>query len=185
MCFVWGVVAILNFLGRRRAVNALLAELDKKLRHAFGAIREEMDEHRQSINENTEELQEHGKALDELEQKLDALSEQLGKLSASLDELKRRPANSFTLSTDEQKVFLVLYATEHSPLNPSGIMLRTKLSSLAVKAAIFSLINKGIPIVEKAIDGQSYFSLDKKFRERQAKEKIVSVDEGLIQEIKL
>jgi hypothetical protein len=54
--------------------------------------------------------------------------------------------------------------------------MRTGLTELAVKAHIFAMINKGIPILERQIDGQSFFRLDKKFKELQAKENILKID---------
>ena len=156
-----------------------LREIDASVRSAFKAVREEMDDHLTSINENTEELASQETHIDELESKFDKLKEQLDDIQMMLSKVLAKN-KEFTLSDSEKSVFMVLYAVEQTPLSFGDVAIRTGLTELAIKAHIFSMINKGIPILEREIDGQSFFRLDKKFKELQAKENVLGIDMDLI-----
>lgn len=154
--------------------DSKLKEIEVNLRNSFRAIRNEMDDHLTSINENTEELHEHSARFDELESKLDKLQEKFDEIHMMLSRMTKQ--GEVSLSETEKNVFMVLYSIEQTPLSYTDISMRTGLTELAVKAHIFSMINKGIPILERTIDGQSFFRLDKKFKELQAKENILKID---------
>ncbi|MEK6886927.1 MAG: hypothetical protein AABW88_03775 [Nanoarchaeota archaeon] len=133
-----------------------------------------MDDHLTSINDNTEELQEHSTHLEDLESKFEKLQERFDEIHMMLSRMTKQ--GEVSLSETEKNVFMVLYSIEQTPLSYTDISMRTGLTELAVKAHIFSIINKGIPILERQIDGQSFFRLDKKFKELQAKENILKID---------
>ena len=151
-----------------------LKEIENSVKSAFRAVKEEMDDHLTSINENTNELQEQSSHIDELESKFDKLQERFDELHMMISRMTKQ--GEVTLSETERNVFMVLYSIEQTPLSYTDISMRTGLTELAVKAHIFSMINKGIPILERTIDGQSFFRLDKKFKELQAKENVLKID---------
>lgn len=151
-----------------------LEEIDKKIKSAFNSVKEEMDDHLTAINENTEELQEHKTHFSELELRFEKLQEKVDDIHMMLAELTAKE-RGFSLTDSEKSVFMVLYSIEQTPLSYSDIAIRTGLTELAVKAHIYSMISKGIPITERQIDGQSFFRLDKKFKELQAKENILKI----------
>ena len=150
-----------------------LNEFDKTIRSAFKAVKQEMDDHLSAINENTEEMQDHLIHLEELEQKFEKLQEKIDEIHVMLSRITRD--GEYSLSDSEKKVFMVLYSVEQTPLSYADISMRTGLTELAVKAHIFSMINKGIPILERQIDAQSFFRLDKTFKDLQAKENVLNI----------
>lgn len=154
---------------------APLKEMDKQVRAAFSAVREEMNDHLDSINASTVELQDHSAGLADLEVKFEKLKEQMDNIQIMLSNILAEK-KQFKLSESEQSVFMVLYAVEQTPLSYADISMRTGLTELTVKAHVFSMINKGIPIIERQIDGQSFFRLDKKFKELQAKENVLNIE---------
>lgn len=151
-----------------------LDEFDKKIKAAFNSVREEMNDHLDSINQNTEEMQEQENRIIELEERFDKLKEQLDEMHMMLSKVLSQ--KDISLNDSEKNVFMVLYAIEQTPLSYADISMRTGLTELAVKAHIFSMINKGIPIIEREIDGQSFFRLDRKFKELQAKENVLKIE---------
>ncbi|HIH39747.1 TPA: hypothetical protein HA219_03440 [Candidatus Woesearchaeota archaeon] len=154
--------------------DSKLKEIENSVKSAFKAVKEEMEDHLTSINENTEELQEHSAHIDELESKFEKLQERFDEIHMMLSRMTKQ--GDLSLSETEKNVFMVLYSIEQTPLSYTDISMRTGLTELAVKAHIFSMINKGIPILERQIDGQSFFRLDKKFKELQAKENVLKID---------
>jgi len=154
--------------------DSKLKEIENSVKSAFKAVKEEMEDHLTSINENTEELQEHSSHIDELESKFEKLQERFDEIHMMLSRMTKQ--GDLSLSETEKNVFMVLYSIEQTPLSYTDISMRTGLTELAVKAHIFSMINKGIPILERQIDGQSFFRLDKKFKELQAKENVLKID---------
>jgi len=151
-----------------------LEEIESHIKGAFNSVKEEMDDHLTSINENTDELQQQKNHINELEMQFDKLQEKVDEIHMMLSKLTQN--KDFTLTDSEKNVFMVLYSIEQTPLSYPDIAMRTGLTVLAVKAHIFSMINKGIPILERQIDAQSFFRLDKKFKELQAKENVLKID---------
>ncbi|HME87228.1 MAG TPA: hypothetical protein VKE88_02350 [Candidatus Nanoarchaeia archaeon] len=164
-----------RMFGKKRDDIATLKQYDVTIRAAFKAVKDEMDDHLASINENTDEMQAFAAHLDDLDIKFEKLNEKLDEMRILLSKTVSQN-NGFSLSDSEKSVFMVLYAVEQTPLSYGDIAMRTGLTELAVKAHIFSMINKGIPILERDIDGSSYFRLDKKFKELQAKDNVLKID---------
>ncbi len=155
--------------------DRLTDEQEQKLKRAFGSVKEEIDDHLASINENTVEIQEQQNHIDELEAKFSKLQEKVDDIHMMLASLTVQN-KGFTLNDSEKNVFMVLYSVEQTPLSYADIAMRTGLTELAVKAHIYSMISKGIPIIERQLDGQSFFRLDKKFKELQAKENVLKIE---------
>ena len=161
--------------GKKGDDRATLRDFDASVRSAFKAVKEEMDDHLTSINESTDELQTLGTHLNYLDVKFEKLNEKLDEMRLLLSKVVSQ-SDGFSLSDSEKSVFTILYAVEQTPLSYADVAVRTGLTELAVKAHIFSMINKGIPILERTIDGQSFFRLDKKFKELQAKDNVLKID---------
>ncbi len=140
-------------------------------------IQEELDDHLTAINENSDEIAQHSEHLVELEEKFEKLKEKVDEIHYMLSKLVCE--ESYELNENEKRVFMVLYSIEHTPLSFTDIAMRTNLTELAVKAYIFSMINKGIPIVEIKLGNQSYFKLERSFKEKQAKENILKIENHL------
>lgn len=140
-------------------------------------IQEELDEHLNAINENSNEISQTSDNVAELEEKFEKLKEKVDEIHYMLSKLTKQ--EDYDLNENEKKVFMVLYAIEQTPLSYSDIAVRTNLTELAVKAFIFSLINKGIPIMETRLGSQRYFKLDKGFKDLQAKENVLKIEQRL------
>ena len=158
----------------KKKEDFLLHDMEQKVCAAFAAVKNEMDDHLDSINENTAEMQEQSGRIEELHDKFNKLQEQLEELRLMMANFMTQN-KAYSLSDSEKNVFMVLYAVEQTPLSYADISMRTGLTELTVKAHIFSMINKGIPILERQISGQSFFRLDKKFKELQAKENVLKI----------
>ncbi len=165
-------------------VEESFLDLDKKLKSAFSKIKEEFEDHLTAINENTDEMSSVHEQLNDLDGKIEKLSERMDEIQMMLSKVASS-SSSLALNSNEQKVFLVLYTVEETPLSYSDIARRANLTELQVKANIMALSNKGIPIMERIIDGQPYFRLDKKFKELQAKQNLIKIEESLMKEIKI
>jgi len=142
-----------------------LVEMEEKIKSSFMAVREEMDDHLVAINENTDELKNHLSFLEEIDEKFEKLNERIDQLQLMMIQVTKP-----SLSENEHKV-LELLNNFSSPLSCSDVAMRLNLTELTVKAHLFSMICKGIPIKEKIIESQSYFLIEKKFREKQLVEK--------------
>ena len=144
-----------------------LADMEKKIKNSFGAVREEIEDHLVAINENTDELKHHANFLEEIDEKLEKLNERIDQMQMMMIQVTKP-----SLSENEQKV-LELLSSFSSPLSCADIAMRINLTELTVKAHLFSMICKGIPIKEKLIENQSYFLIEKKFREKQLIEAVI------------
>lgn len=150
----------------------------EKLKVAFNKVKQELDEHLGAINENTNEIRENYDYVCELNARVDKLAEKIDEISFFLQELKSQKDLIVSLSPHEQKVFLALYL-EHSPLPFFEIVKRTQLPAAMVERILNTLIEKNIPIVvQQDADIENYI-MDSKFKERQARENIVQIDETI------
>lgn len=162
------------------AINERLNAVEDNVRNSFKTICEEFEDHLDAINENTQELNEHSNALEDLDGKIEVLNEKIDSLFMMLKQL-RKP--HFILTDAEKKVFLSLYSIENTPLSYSDIARKVDMTELAVKAHIYSLINKGIPIIARKIDNLPYFKLERDFKERQAKENFIQIEEAIVKQV--
>ncbi|MFP4112194.1 MAG: hypothetical protein ACLFPQ_05590 [Candidatus Woesearchaeota archaeon] len=150
----------------------------KRIKDAFGAIKEEFAEHLNAINENTNEIRENYDYICEVDAKIEKLSEKIDEISFFLKDLKSQKDLVITLSPHEQKVFLALYL-EHSPLSFFEIVKRTQLPAALVEKILMFIVDKDIPIITQKMGDESYYILDSKFKEKQARQNIVKIDEAV------
>lgn len=165
------------------AENAILNRvnaIENDVKNSFKTICEEFEDHLDAINENTQELNEHSVALGELDEKIEKLNERIEEIHLMLRQLIKP---HFSLTEAEQKVFMMLYSVENTPVSYSDIGRKTDMTELAVKAHIYALINKGVPITSRVIDNSPFFKLEKSFKERQAKENFIKIEEAVVKQI--
>lgn len=159
-------------------------EIEAGLRNSFKRVKDELEDHLHAINENTEEIQCIYEFLGEIENKLDKLNEKieqvqlvLGKLEVPVDAaLKIKP-----LTINERQVFLAIYAAE-SPISYEDLAKQLNYSSTLTKTYVQNLIDKKIPVIISFVDGNPHLSLEKSFKELQAKENIVGLDQKSLKE---
>jgi len=144
-----------------------LVKIETKIKNSFAAVKEEMEDHLVAINENTDELKSHSAFLEEITGKMEKLNERIDDLQMLMIQVTKP-----SLSENEQRVLEIL-SQFSSPLSCADIAMRLNLTELTVKAHLFSMICKGIPIKEKIIESQPYFLIEKKFREKQLVEAAV------------
>ena len=144
--------------------------VDAGVRAAFRKVRDELDDHLDTINRTSGEVQSLYEFLVLLEQKIDKLAERLDDVQAG--DAARRPSS---LSLREQEVFLLLYASDE-PLPVSVIADRLGITSVAVNHVVAGLVGKGVPVLQQGVVDRS-FSMELRFKELQAREGVVVVDE--------
>jgi hypothetical protein len=144
-------------------------------------LQEELDDHLAAINENSSEIAQNGDHLVEMEEKFEKLKEKVDEIHFMLSKLTQN--EDYELSENEKRVFMVLYSVEQTPLSYTDIAVRTHQTELAVKAYVFSMINKGIPIVEMKMGDQSFFKLAKEFKDLQAKENVLKIDQEIVKSV--
>lgn len=172
----------------RNEYSETLKEMEDKVRNSFASIREEMEDHLDAINENTNEIQSNYETVCDLDNKINKLSEKIDQMSLMIKQLASQTTmakSRYFLTYDEQKVFIVLYTfgEEKGPLSALDIAIRMNSTELLVKTCVKNMMQKNIPIVGKEIEGQQYFKIDSSFKEIQAKENVLNLDESLIREI--
>jgi len=158
--------------------------IQKKIKNAFSTVKEELTEHLDSINENTNEISANYDYLCELDSKINKLNEKLDNIQMMFQSFMQQKAVTVVkpdLSMDEQKVFLLLYTSENTLLSHKQISNKLEVPIIVTVSNINNLISKGIPIVEKKIDGDSYYELDRQFRDIQAKEGVVEISPSIIE----
>lgn len=166
------------------AVEALRQRLDA----ALEGVREEFDDHLESINDNTNEVEANYELLCRLEAKVDRLEAQMEHLQLALAAFGNAPfqqsvAHSIELDEKEKAVFLLMYtASDEKPLTYREIASALKESEFLARGYVTNLIEKGVPVTKRYVNYTAYLSLDKPFKERQAKGNIVKLSQRTVRE---
>ena len=165
-----------------RGISLKLWRLSKALRFEFSNIRHELDEHLQAINENTNEISANYEYICEIESKLDRMSERLDQLQLHIESAtgvipqKKKNFEIRRLNDREKSVFLVIYTLEDGDgLTYGEIAVRLDISEQLAGNYVTSMIEKGVPIVKRYINGRPHLKLDQDFKTLQAKENILQV----------
>jgi DNA-binding transcriptional regulator GbsR (MarR family) len=161
-----------------------LALIEEGLKNSFKKIREELEDHLTAINENTEDIGDMYDSMAALESKIDKLNEKLdeihmvlGKLQIPVDaSLKIKP-----LTINERQVFLAIYSSE-KPISYAELSKQLNYSETLTSTYIDNLIEKKIPVIKSYVDGIAHLSLDKDFKELQAKSNLVGLDQKSLKE---
>ena len=162
-----------------------LQSFNEQSRKFFDSIREELEEHCESINDNTNEIQTNYEYIGKLDRKLDQLAERMDKMQVFLQQhhgfaAEKLPRfNVMPLSKKEKEVFLLLYAMEETrkEVAVAELAKRLSMSENLVQNFVMNLVEKGVPILKKYVQGKSYLFLNKDFKELQAKENILDIEQ--------
>ena len=160
-----------------------LSLVDKALKSAFSKIKEEFDMHLTSINDNTSEIAANADHISEVEFKVDKLNEKLDEVMMMLSQLPKETKACMTkpLTINEKQVLMAIYAAS-KPISYSRIAHNLNLSESVVKSYIDSIISKKIPVIISFKNSIPYLSLDKDFKEKQAKENIIGIEQKSLKE---
>ncbi len=162
----------------KKNIDSSLKNFEKKIRTSFKTIKEEFEDHLDAINENTKEVQENFDFLNKIDEKIEKLSSRIDSVELMLRKiLEEQEFKQIKLSQEEETVFKTLYTFgEQSSLSTNDIARKANLPELSVMLALKSVINKGIPILEEIIDGHSFYTLDIKFKQLQAKRNVLGIN---------
>ena len=150
----------------------------ENLKKSFDSICEEFDDHLNAINENTLEIKDNQERIFMLDQKIDKLASKLENTYMMVSELLRH-RNRFSgikLNDEEQKVFLGIYS-ENSKISFTILSKKLGLNRSTVRLAVNSIKQKEIPIFIQKEGTETYAVMDSKFRELQATEQLIKIDE--------
>ena len=153
--------------------------IHRALKTSFSKVRSELTEHLDTINQNTNEMQVLYGYLSELEHKMDKLSERIDEISITKPSLKEE--FNVELSVREEEIFLALY-TASKAKTAKEIANLLSLTEEIVNSYKYKLLAKGIPIKEDIIEGVSYISLDRTFKDLQARKNLINVNEHVLEQ---
>jgi len=162
------------------------------LSNAISGIREELDDHLESINDNTNEIQYNFELLHALESKIDRLTQSIDKIQVFLEKnhnfkSDRQPQFKVKkLTKQEKEVFLVFYSLDqikNGLVSFADLARRLCITENMAQNYINCFINKGIPVVKRYIDDKGYIGLNKDFKELQAKENILAIEQRILPNI--
>jgi hypothetical protein len=157
-----------------------LKKLDAMLKGAFVKIKEEIEDHKESINQNTNEIQSNYEYLCRLEMKIDKLAERIDEISLFLNHPSSvRQQDVLELTSNEQRVFVVLYANDSGMLTYQDIAARTGFTENLVICYIGNLVAKGVPVIKRYLGGQMQLAIDPTFKDLQAKGNIVRLNQSV------
>lgn len=163
-----------------------LSELNDKLKSIFSSIYNEFEDHLDAINENTNEIQANFEYLCKLDNKITKLNERIDEIHLILSKLtgkkthkKFRLENIDPLTTSEKNVFINLY-TEQAPMSYSDLARKLKMPISLAREYITNLLEKGIPIQKIYKDQRPYIFLDPKFKNLQAKQNILKIEQRVL-----
>ena len=152
--------------------NLLSRDVVKTFRMAFGRVESELNEHLESINANTSEIQSVYELLNELDAKVEKLASRIDDLQVHLDVPQRKVnVQIHPLTEKEKEIFFALYTEDN--LTYLDIARKTGYDEVMVQDYLTNLIAKGIPILKRYQNEKICISLERNFKEIQAKENIV------------
>lgn len=172
--------------------------IEEKVKRSFDKVKEELDMHRESINDNTEEIQLNYESIIELDKRIDKIEEKVERIEMILSNLMNNAnitlknenedvpylTKSYELNNREKEVFACLYALCEQQENVTYDLIATKLgySKGIVIDYINRLIEKGIPIIKRYINGIPFLDIDPEFRQLQAKKNILKISKDFFKD---
>ncbi len=154
-----------------------------EIKKAFSRVKEDMDVLLDGINQNTNEIQSNYEYLCKLETKIEQLKEKVEALQIRLNELDDSSLKNqkIDLTYEEKKIFLVVYkyTTSKHFITYSDIAKKLNIPVSLVRFYVTNLIEKNVPIIKKYRNREVYVGLDEEFREKQAKDNIVNINESI------
>lgn len=147
--------------------------MEEKLRNNLSLVKQTLSEHLSAINENTAELQSFFDYIQEIEQKIEKISERIDQLQLQKD-LSPNKAYVAPLNATETKIFLSIY-TEHKYLSCPDISEKSGVPLSIIREHLASLAQKGVPLVRSFVNNQTYYQIEERFKEWQAKENVINL----------
>lgn len=155
------------------------------IKSVLSQIKNELNEHLEAINENTNEIESNYEYIQEFDEKLEKIKLRLDNLELFLSkntgfrQANEEKLNIEPLSVNEKLVFMTLY-TADSLISYFDISQKIGLSESLVRSYITNLIEKGVPIIKKYINGSAFIFLEKEFKDLQAKQNLVKIQQKQI-----
>lgn len=164
--------------------NNDINSLKASLKRSFSRIKEEFEMHLSSINDNTEEINVNAEHISELDIKIEKLNEKLEEILMILAQLPKETKAFLTkpLTINEKQVLMAIYASSR-PISYARLAQNLNLSESLVNTYIEGLISKKIPVIMTYKNAVPYLSLDPEFKEKQAKENILEIEQKSLNEI--
>ncbi len=155
-----------------------------QLQDALSKIREEFEDHLTAINENTSEIQANYGYLSEIDDKIEKICQRIDQIELFLQKnsefkIEEKPSYQIEkLTKREQEVFLMLYTLEdRGPVSYRELSRKTGYPEELISSYIVNIARKGVPIKKRYIDNKAYITLDRKFKQIQAKENILKIEQ--------
>ncbi|MBI2135575.1 hypothetical protein HYU06_00715 [Candidatus Woesearchaeota archaeon] len=169
--------------GSNQAINAV--------QNIVLEINNELNEHLEVINENTSEIQANYGYISQLDSKITKLNERLDNIQLFLRGLAKaddliKEAKSETsyhiqhLTSKEKRLFLVLYTNPNKAFSYKDLVEKLGLPENLVTEYISSMIEKGVPLIKTYLNGRSYYSIDKQFRDYQTKTNLLKITQQVL-----
>ncbi|MBW3003228.1 hypothetical protein KY328_03705 [Candidatus Woesearchaeota archaeon] len=157
--------------------------LTSSLKRSFAKIKEEFDMHLSSINDNTKEIAANAERMDDIDTRIEKLSEKLDEILMILSQLPNDTKTYLVkpLTINEKQVLMAIYASS-KPISHSRIAQNLNLSESLVNTYVEGIISKKIPLIITYKDGKPYLALDNSFKEKQAKENLLGIDQTSLNE---
>jgi len=155
-----------------------------QLKRAFSKIKEEFSHHLESINENTNEIQANFEYLTELDARIDKVSSRLEHIEMFLKKLDESfkiadETQGYAiqpLSVNEKRIFAIIYSSP-KPLPYTDISHALSLPESLIRSYLTNIIEKGIPVIKKYVNGKPVISLDDEFKELQKRQNVVKLSQ--------
>ena len=165
-----------------------LQAVSNDIKEILSRIEEQFEDHLSAINENTSEIVSIYEGLSDVDSKVEKVAERLDRIETFLQTLGF-PANigekKFSiapLSKKEKEIFLVISTANNAMgfVSYTDISRRTAIPEDLVALYISGMMQKGIPFVKKYNSNKLLLKLDDTFREKQAKENILQIEQRTI-----
>jgi helix-turn-helix protein len=162
-------------------IKETISKMNSGLKNSFEKVKEEFNDHLDTINQNTNEIQMLYSYLSEIDSKIEKLSERLDELSFTKENVTLEQKFDIQLTTREEEIFLALY-TATKPMTTKEIAHFLGLTEELVNIHVYKLISKSIPISKNIENQNIYFSLDKTFKDLQARKNIINLNEKILEQ---
>lgn len=146
------------------------------------AVREELDDHRESINENTTEIQTNHEFLMQLDAKIDKLASKIEEISLLVKgSSEEKQFKVKALTKREKEVFQALYGLGSTKafITYREIAAQLSISESLIAQYVANIVEKGVPLVKRYSSNRVYINLSQSFREKQAKCCVVGLNTPL------
>jgi DNA-binding NarL/FixJ family response regulator len=131
--------------------NSDIKGMQKEIRTAFKAVREEMNVHLDTINQNSSEMQSIYEYMNELDSKIEKLNERIDAIQMVVNP-EQDDSFSIELTHREQEVFVVIY-TESGVISAKEISKRLGFTDEMVNRYVYNMISKGVPLLRQYVNG--------------------------------